>query len=66
MVTGALITERDGIVGSWQGPTLTINQRQIENAGNLKDWEPWVRAAVIDFELLSNLPSRGTWKRSLT
>ena len=21
----------------------------------MKDWEPWVRAAVIDFELLSNL-----------
>jgi hypothetical protein len=50
-----LITERDGIVGTWQGPTLTMNQRKIENAKNLKDWEPWVRAAVIDFELVSDL-----------
>jgi hypothetical protein len=54
-VAGALIMERDGIVGSWQGPTLAMNQRTIEKVGNLKDWEPWVRAAIIDFDLLSNL-----------
>jgi hypothetical protein len=48
--------ERDGIVGTWQGQTLTpAYQRKIDFYKNLKDWEPWVRAAIIDFELLSNL-----------
>lgn len=55
MVSGALISERDGIVGSWQGQTLKPKQRNVDHAGNLKDWEPWVRAAIVDFDLLSNL-----------
>jgi len=54
-VSDALIRQRDGIVGSWQGKTLNPTSRTIEDPRNLKDWEPWVRAAIIDFDLVSNL-----------
>jgi membrane-associated phospholipid phosphatase len=50
-----LINQRDGIVGSWLGQKMSPPQRAIDQAYNMQNWEPWVRAAVIDFELLSNL-----------
>jgi membrane-associated phospholipid phosphatase len=55
MVSDALVTTRDGIVGTCLGQTLTPAQRTLEDPANLAAWEPWVRAAVIDFELLSHL-----------
>jgi hypothetical protein len=47
--------QRDGIVGSWLGKKISPAQRAIDAPGNLMNWEPWVRAAILDFELLSNL-----------
>jgi hypothetical protein len=55
MATDALIKQRDGIVGNWQGQTLSPAPRTLEAPTNLRAWEPWVRAAVIDFDLLSHL-----------
>ena len=55
MVAGSLITHRDGIVGNWLGQTLPYALRNLDNEYNLAAWEPWVRAAIIDFELLSFL-----------
>ncbi|MEH2484018.1 hypothetical protein V1282_007375 [Nitrobacteraceae bacterium AZCC 2146] len=61
MLADAMIKHRDGIVGSWSVPTPTHpaephpRQRSLEDPANLAEWEPWVRAAVIDFDLLSHL-----------
>jgi hypothetical protein len=54
-VADALIKHRDGIVGNWLGATLNPLLRALDNPANLQDWEPWVRGAVIDFDLLSHL-----------
>ncbi len=55
LVTDALIKHRDGIVGNWLGATTHPVQRALEDPANLQSWEPWVRAASIQFDLLSNL-----------
>jgi hypothetical protein len=52
----ALITTRDGIVGQWNQPTTgEPNNLQLETPDNMKRWEAWCRASVIDFELMSKL-----------
>lgn len=51
----ALIRHRDGIVGSWKGVRLRTELRGIGTTNELWRWEPWVRAAVIDFDLLSHV-----------
>jgi hypothetical protein len=60
MLTEALIGHRDAIVGSWRKPEPRIDLQEFENVqvedpAQLWRWEPWVRASVFDFELLSNL-----------
>ncbi|MDB5503632.1 MAG: hypothetical protein JWR89_3534 [Tardiphaga sp.] len=57
MAADALIKHRDGIVGSWSPPPPTgyPAQRDVEEPLNLRDWDPGVRASVIDFDLLSHL-----------
>jgi len=55
MTADALIKQRDGIVGNWLGQTRYPAERGLDEPGNLYAWEPWVRAAVIDFDLLSHL-----------
>jgi membrane-associated phospholipid phosphatase len=54
-MTDALIRHRDGIVGNWLGATLNPTEWVLETPYNMEAWEPWVRAAVIDFDLLSHL-----------
>jgi len=54
-MTDALIAHRDGIVGAWQGPVANPLPLGIENVANLERWEPWVRAAIYDAELLNHL-----------
>ncbi|NBJ11138.1 phosphatase PAP2 family protein [Microvirga arsenatis] len=51
----ALIRTRDGIVGSWAPPGATPRPLDPDHPANLERWEPWVRASIIDFELLSKL-----------
>ncbi|MCU0920564.1 MAG: phosphatase PAP2 family protein [Burkholderiaceae bacterium] len=49
---------RDGIVGSWVAASNYPPQLPEETANataNLKRWEPWVRATLIDFDLYSRL-----------
>jgi hypothetical protein len=61
LLAGALIGHRDGIVGSWHPPervTVDFDKQNffaIDDYRQLWRWEPWVRATVFDFELLSNL-----------
>jgi hypothetical protein len=56
LVTDALISSRDGIVDAWEPKAvLRLEARALDDAGSMERWEPWVRAAVLDFELLSNL-----------
>jgi membrane-associated phospholipid phosphatase len=50
-----LITMRDGIVGSWNPPDNEPDHHDVEDAANMEHWEPGVRAAVVDFEMLSRL-----------
>jgi membrane-associated phospholipid phosphatase len=54
-VTDGLIKHRDGIVGNWLGATLNPVQRALDDPVNLQAWEPWVRGAIIDFDLVSHL-----------
>jgi hypothetical protein len=57
LVTDALVKHRDGIVGTWQ-PAVPIAPRLgLDSPADLKRWEPWVRAALFDFELLSTCTS---------
>ena len=42
-------------VGPWQGPMLSGGELGFENDTYLDRWEPWVRAAILDFELLSHI-----------
>jgi membrane-associated phospholipid phosphatase len=51
----ALITTRDGIVGSWSLPGSIPLQHPGETDSNMAEWEPRIRATVIDFELVSRL-----------
>lgn len=63
MVSEALITHRDGIVGAWQGPVNKLH-RPPNSTNNLELWEPWVRAELYDFALFSHLhmtPAAGGW-----
>jgi hypothetical protein len=50
----ALITSRDGIVGSW-ATGGTSPALDVELADNMRLWEPRIRANVIDFELHAKL-----------
>src|SRR5262249_13164884 len=50
----ALIYTRDGIAGTW-APGNAAGALNTETAANMQRWEPWVRASVIDFELVSRL-----------
>jgi hypothetical protein len=54
-MTGALIMNRDGIAGTWQGALYGGAQLPTQTLAHLERWEPWVRGAVFDFELLSHL-----------
>src|SRR5204863_7522789 len=48
-------------VGEWMGARFKGQPFPQETAENLELWEAWVRAATLDFELLSHL--RFTWHR---
>jgi membrane-associated phospholipid phosphatase len=50
----ALIQTRDGIAGYWQ-PTTPPLALAFDAPDNLRRWEPWVRAAIIDFDVVSML-----------
>jgi membrane-associated phospholipid phosphatase len=50
-----LILTRDGIAGTWKSPAATPPELGLEDENNMVRWEPWVRAAVFDFELVSKL-----------
>jgi hypothetical protein len=60
LMADALVRHRDGIVGTWV-PLAAFpgNELPLEGAAsalaNLLRWEPWVRAAVYDFEIFSKL-----------
>jgi membrane-associated phospholipid phosphatase len=54
-VSDALIRSRDGIVGSWQPPVTAPDPLNLEDRDNLERWSPWVRAAVVDVEMVSRL-----------
>lgn len=56
--TTGRVTSHDGIVGSWQQPTVRPNHLPTEDPDNLERWSPEVRASVIDFELHSRLGFR--------
>jgi membrane-associated phospholipid phosphatase len=63
-VAEALIRTRDGIVGTWAPPNSMPPALKPDDPENLERWEPWVRASILDFELLSRLgfsqPNLGT------
>jgi hypothetical protein len=50
-----LVKHRDGIVGTWQPGVAMPAVLGLDDPLNLKRWEPWVRASIFDFELLSHL-----------
>jgi membrane-associated phospholipid phosphatase len=54
-MSDALIRSRDGIVGSWQPPNPAPDPLDLEDRDNLQRWSPWVRAAIIDVEMVSRL-----------
>jgi membrane-associated phospholipid phosphatase len=58
-VAGALIGHRDGIAGTWMQPGSAPAALALETAAQIERWEPWVRAAIYDFELLSYLRFSG-------
>jgi hypothetical protein len=53
-MTDALVKHRDGIVGTWQPPAAVV-ELGLDHLDNMPRWEPWVRAATLDFDLLSRL-----------
>jgi len=53
--TEALIAHRDGIVGTWARPRGPTTNLFVDNPEQMERWEPWVRAAVLDIEMHSNL-----------
>lgn len=57
LYTGAMITNRDGIVGMWQAPHSNGVPPPLseENELNLQLLGPGERAAIYDFELLSRI-----------
>jgi hypothetical protein len=55
-MTDALVQHRDAIVGTWQTPAPNaVTHLILDDVANLARWEPWVRAATLDFELVSHL-----------
>jgi hypothetical protein len=53
--SGALITNRDGIVGSWTTPQKEpADSNPPDDEKRMRLWDPEVRARVLDFELLSS------------
>ena len=55
LMADALVRHRDGIAGPWVGQCTTVPQSKLDDWAQIARWEPWVRAAVFDFELVSNL-----------
>lgn len=55
LMTEALIHHRDAIVGNWKGGFANADLNPLDDAKNLKRWEPWVRASILDFELMMPL-----------
>jgi membrane-associated phospholipid phosphatase len=56
LVADALIRHREGIVGTWApAPSLAPPFPLLDDPLELEQWEPWVRAATIDFDLVSHL-----------
>jgi len=55
MDTDALITNRDGIVGSREVVAATPKQHLFENPDNLELWDSAIRAQIFDFELHSRI-----------
>jgi membrane-associated phospholipid phosphatase len=55
MLADALITTRDGIVGTWSPPDTTPTHLGFDDPDNLRLWEPRVRAAIFDAELFERL-----------
>lgn len=51
----ALVQHRDSIVGSWKPQLTSLAPLPLGSIANLDLWEPWVRAEVVDFDLMSNL-----------
>ncbi len=61
----SILTNRDGIAGSWNPPSITPVDRPSNHPDNLVSWAPWVRAQLFDSELLSRItfsfgPENGT------
>jgi hypothetical protein len=60
LLTDALITNRDGIVGQWRPVTDSelVNlpvEGEAKHLDLFERWEPWVRASLLDFEMFSHL-----------
>jgi hypothetical protein len=55
MTTDALVRNRDAIIGEWDGKLITPEAIATEAHAHLRRWEPWVRASVFDFDLVSHL-----------
>jgi membrane-associated phospholipid phosphatase len=54
-MSDALIRSRDGIVGQWRAPAAVPGPLVVEDPDNLGRWSPWVRAAIIDVEMVSRI-----------
>jgi membrane-associated phospholipid phosphatase len=55
VLAAAMIQTRDGIVGHWTPPTGAVGALNFDDPDNLQLWEPWVRASIIDIEVVSRL-----------
>jgi membrane-associated phospholipid phosphatase len=53
-MTDALVLHRDGIVGTFL-PGTAVGDLTVDDPKNLLRWEPWVRASILDFELVTPL-----------
>jgi hypothetical protein len=66
-LSGAMLTARDGIVGSWTQPGRPPGVRGPEDddhSDQMSQWEPWVRRQVIGFDLLTSLKFCSKGKKS--
>jgi membrane-associated phospholipid phosphatase len=51
-----MIRHRDGIVGAWAATTNNAAHYALDDVNkNFERWDPMVRAAILDFELISHL-----------
>lgn len=64
LTTAALIASREGIVNPLDRRATPVDSPDPQSAENLERWEPWVRAAVAQQDLLSGVhvssPKAGT------